>query len=386
MTYRPYFAFLQLRVLIFIAVITPVFSDNHTTVISGEVCDVQSVYSYMCSIDSGVQVNDSEPASLILRFHDVHVPSTNHNIPILDSSDEWSTNIVYIYVHNIPYTKSKLSRYVRMDVPHAQYLDLTDVPKVKLHVDPDLGINLHLLGVSMNAEHSSVSWLRKLRVEMEDILSETKMKSCQMLNWTITSELEIINRQLSVHVNVTGETPSVKRLQQEKAEFMKFQKLLDSGDYDGLYNALKGKLENITKEAEKIEFILTVLHVKQLSPKELADTMAKATEQQQRVAQQAQIEKIERLQQIKEEGAPVLRRTKHETEDERQEEIRLLLALLVLWFLLCYCSDGTIWCVDIELTFGLSLVLSEIILLLGGDIEKNPGPLSGIHAYSHSTL
>ena len=157
---------------------------------------------------------------------------------------------------------------------------------------------------------------------------------------------------------------------------MKLLELTEDEKFDDVHNLLKEKKEIMAKEAENVEFILTVLE--QISPQELAHAMAVATQQQQRAAQQ-HMEKIKRLQQIKgEEGAPVLMRRRQETEDERREEFRLLLMLLVLWFLLCYCSEGTVWCVDVELMFGLSLVLSKIILLLGGDIEKNPGPLTGI--------
>ena len=150
--------------------------------------------------------------------------------------------------------------------------------------------------------------------------------------------------------------------------------LIKAGKINDLNRLLKGKLDSI--ETTKLETIL-----EHLSPKELVEMMAKVAQLQLQITQQAQVERIERLQQVKmEAGGPVLRKTQQDTVDKQdQEKVHLALTLgLVLWFLLCYCSEGTEWCVDVELTFSLLLVLSKIILLLGGDIEKNPGPLTGI--------
>ena len=147
-------------------------------------------------------------------------------------------------------------------------------------------------------------------------------------------------------------------------------------NYDELYRLLKRKLDSIAIEAD---IATESYHVSLRKLVEVIVTKV-ATQLQQQVVRQ-QIEKVEKIQQvIEEEGATILR-TERESEDEKQEETRLLLMLLVLWFLLCYCSDGTVpWCVDVDLTFGLSLALSDIVLLLGGDIEKNPGPLTGTWA------
>ena len=162
---------------------------------------------------------------------------------------------------------------------------------------------------------------------------------------------------------------------QERAEFVNFLKSsMENNNYDELCRLLKRKLDSIAMEAE----IATASESHHISPRELVEVITKAATQLQQQVVQQQIEKIEKIQQvIEEEGATILR-TKREAEDEKQEEIRLLLMLLVLWFLLCYCSVP--WCVDVDLTFGLSLALSDIVLLLGGDIEKNPGPLTGTWA------
>ena len=224
----------------------------------------------------------------------------------------------------------------------------------------------------------TVSWLwSEQRVEMKNLLRMVENEYYFTLQERIRGEVHVLNQTIN-SARAYGTVKSVRLLQQERAEFMKLLELIENRNFYELYLLLKEKLDNMAKEAKHIEF-LTVLE--QISPKELAHAMAMATQQQQRAAQQ-QMEKIERLQQVmEEEGTPYLRKRSQELEDERQEEIRLLLMLLFLWFLLCYCSEGSVCFLDVELTFGLSLVLSEIVLLLGGDIEKNPGPLTGILVY-----
>ena len=243
-------------------------------------------------------------------------------------------------------------------------LDLINLDDAWLNVfvlgtklSPGFKIISHLLsGTDINIKHTLRLDLKEQRAQIESLFRIIKLGHRKRVRCLINS---IINWQNS----------------QANAEFMK--STLETGNYDELLRLLKKNLDsiNIAIETE------IVTESDQISPRDQMELIAKATQLQQQGVQQ-QIEKIERLQQImEEEGAPILRRTKHEIDrDEKQEETHLLLMLLVLWFLLCYCSEGTVWCVDVDLTFGLSLALSDIVLLLGGDIEKNPGPLTGTWA------
>ena len=192
----------------------------------------------------------------------------------------------------------------------------------------------------------------------------------------------LIYPHLLKDVNIKGTIPYnmliVERagIEEDLGMIKEFLNFLESSmnknlNYDELYRLLKKKLDRVAMEADI--FI----------PEELVEVIATkvATRLQQQVVHQRQIEKIERLQQgMEEEGATILRRTKREEGDDKHREARLLLMVLVLWFLLCYCFEGAVWCVDVDLTFGLSVALSDIVLLLGGDIEKNPGPLTGTWA------
>ena len=225
-------------------------------------------------------------------------------------------------------------------------------------LDPDFKTIPHLPG-TVNAKHALRLNLKGQRARMEEFV--------RMIEGGKYDHFERIVRDWISNINKNGYhyTQAIA-----STEFVKSK--LESENYDELLRLLKRNLDsiNIAIEAE------IVTESDQISPRDLVELIAKAIQLHQQTIQ-PQIEKIERLQQVmEEEGAPILRRTKHEAEDEKQEETHLLLMLLVLWFLLCYCSDGTVWCVDVDLTFGLSLALSEIVLLLGGDIEKNPGPLS----------
>ena len=268
----------------------------------------------------------------------------------------------------------RLSRYVDWSTLS---LDLSDTPRVK--IDPEFDMNPHLLGKSSIVKRT-ISWLWTEQIaEVKNLLRMIESKEYFKIRKRISNEVLVINQTIN-SARAYGSANRVGSLQQERANYMKVLELIDNGNYGEPYRLLRLKLDNLhTTKETKDEFILTILE--QISPQELARAIANAVQQQQRAAR-LQMEKIERLQKIKEEeGAPILIRRRQETEDERQEEFHLLLMLLALWFLLCYCSDGTVWCVDVELTFGLSLVLSKIILLLGGDIEKNPGPLTGIFLY-----
>ena len=156
-------------------------------------------------------------------------------------------------------------------------------------------------------------------------------------------------------------------------------RLILGENYDELLRLFKRNLDSSNIAVETCADV-AVTESYQISPREVAELITKETQLEQQAVQQ-QIEKVEKIQQVIEEEGAIILRTKREAEDEKQEEIRLLLMLLILWFLLCYCSGSTVpWCVDVDLTFGLSLALSEIVLLLGGDIEKNPGPLTGTWA------
>lgn len=242
-------------------------------------------------------------------------------------------------------------------------LDMTDAPRVK--PDPEfLSTNPHLLENDVRHTIQSCRLWTEQRARIKELLKllvENKPGRWMKL-------IKIILLISEIFPDVAANT-NMRLLQQ--VEKMELKRLVRAGRINDLCRLLKVKLDCI--ETTKLETIL-----EHLSPKELVEMMAKATQLQQQVAQQARVERIERLQQVKvEAGESVLRRIQQDTEDKGQEKLHLLLALLVWWFLLCYCSEGTVQCVDVELTFGLSLVLSEIILLLGGDIEKNPGPLTG---------
>ena len=207
-------------------------------------------------------------------------------------------------------------------------------------------------------------------------------------NITIIS-LRLKERRARMKKLVHGTIEGVKRylvknyqLNDTQASTEIINSVLESENYDELLRLLNRNLDSINITIETCADVVTESY--QILPREVVELIAKLTlTQLQQQAVQQQIEKIERLQQIMgEEGVPTtLRGSKREAEDEKYGKIRLLLTLFLAWFLLCYCSEGTVpWCVDVDLTFGLSLALSEIVLLLGGDIEKNPGPLTGTWA------
>ena len=262
----------------------------------------------------------------------------------------------------------RLSRYKDWNV---HTLGLTDTPKIK--IDPENILNHPQMLGEINIERSvSRLWTEQI-ADMKKLFRMIEEANHSVLahlelQERISGEIQVINQTIN-SARDYGAVKRVRLLEQERAEFMKLLELIINKNFNELKNLLKEKLDIMEKEAENVEFVLTVV-----SPEELAHAMAMATEQQQMAVQQ-QMEKIGNFQRvIAEEGAPTLRRRQ---QDERREEIRLLLMLLFLFFLLCYCSEGTMWYVDIELTFGSLLVLTEIVLLLGGDIEKNPGPLTG---------
>ena len=226
--------------------------------------------------------------------------------------------------------------------------------------DPDFKTNPHLLG-NMNVRHRSE--LKEQRAWMVELVRMIEGRNYSRLD-------EIVRDWIYSAINKTAQMEGYHYYNtQARAEFMKSNL---KTNYDELLRLLKRNLDSINVAIEAD----VVTESYQISPRELVEVITKAIQ-----LEQQQIEKIERLQQVmEEEGAPtILRGSKREAEDEKYRKIHLLLTLFLAWFLLCYCSDSTVWCVDIDLTFGLSLALSEIVLLLGGDIEKNPGPLSSMY-------
>ncbi len=250
-------------------------------------------------------------------------------------------------------------RWLTTCIPGNDVLDLTDIPRVNQL--PDTNTNPYV------AKHMLLLlWAKQGAAEMEELLQLVEDGAFEILERKISDQLRAITQRIAPASNHT--TAVNKHLLTMQQEFIKLLELVKNGNYEELHRLL------LIKKLKILQVRKFLIIMEQLSPRELAEAFDKATKQR---AQQVE-KQIERIHQIQErEGAPILR-TRQEVEDERLEEIRLLFMFLILWFLLYYCSDGTVWCVDVELSFGLSLVLSEIVLLLGGDIEKNPGPLTGI--------
>jgi hypothetical protein len=276
-----------------------------------------------------------------------------------DISEDASTRLIEdgsgILVYRSNYTSSKyykpfpiISFPLRSDI-----FDYGDDNMLKTKpLDPDFSTNSHLLG---NADVKCTVPQMSILINSLRVRAELSVKSHIVVWLGGTNDYIILNATVG---------------HQEEAEVIIF--VISNCE---LLRLLKGNLDSITSAIEAAEIITESC---QISPRELVEAITKATQPQHQIVQQ-QIEKIERIEQVmEEEGASILK-TKREAEDEKQEEICLLLMLLVLWFLLCYCSDSTVWCVDVDVSFGLSLALSEIVLLLGGDIEKNPGPLTGMY-------
>ena len=240
---------------------------------------------------------------------------------------------------------------------------------------------------NLSCKHAGDVWFHVFDYVMKTTL-EPDLKTISHLpeDMTVKHILRLKEQRVWMEKLVHGMIEGVKRylvknhqIDDTQASTEIMNSVLESENYDELLRLLKRNLDSINITIETCADVVTESY--QILPREVVELITKLTlTQLQQQAVQQQIEKVERIQQvIEEEGATILR-TKREAEDEKQEEIRLVLMLLVLWFLLCYCSDGTVpWCEDVDLTFGLSLALSEIVLLLGGDIEKNPGPLSSMY-------
>ena len=247
-------------------------------------------------------------------------------------------------------------------------LDLTYTPRVK-H-DHVFNVNPYMLG-NIIYKHRLQLLCAEQRAEIEELLRLVEEGAFKTLEQKISDKLVAINQSIEAGGHAVVRDKHRNEVQQRRKELTKLLELAKNGSYEfeELHGFLEKKLENL-----KLRRMLAMCIIEQLSPRELAEVFDKITHRQQ--AQQA--EKIEKLQQVKvEEGAAVLRRTKLEAlEDKGQDEIHILLALFVLWFLLCYCPEGTVEHTEC-LTIGLLSVLL-IILLLSGDIEKNPGPLTGI--------
>ena len=263
----------------------------------------------------------------------------------------------FIYTLFSVYTLSKSERDL--------WFPICDYIMMKTKLDPDfMKTNPHPPGNMNSVKHT---WrLNKQRALIEELARMTYYyKGCY----------HGVGRILISH-GIWKINESQWYTQQEKAIIVNHLKsiLLRNNCDDELLRLLKSTMDSIIAE------VVTESYPSQISPRDLMKLITKVTQLQQQAVQQ-QIEKIERLQQVmEEEGAPmILRGSKREAEDEKFGKIHFLLTLFLAWFLLCYCSDGTVWCVDVDLTFGLPLALSEIVLLLGGDIEKNPGPLSSTY-------
>ena len=250
------------------------------------------------------------------------------------------------------------------DIPDE--LNLTAMPK--LEVDLESCVNSYIL---RNVDKQSVL----LRAEQR----RTELRQLLQLvsNGTFVTAIEIIKDEL-VHLEAITQCIETGAaidqhlnllLHERTREFKTFLELIENRRYTELHRILEMKMESL--ELKNI--------LKHLSQREQAEVLGKSI---QLVGCQQQVENFEKFKRnfIKAKGTPILRKTKQGVKDEK-EEFRILLTIRVLWFLLCYCSEGTVWFVDEQLTFGLSSILSEIVLLLGGDIEKNPGPLSGILVY-----
>lgn len=102
----------------------------------------------------------------------------------------------------------------------------------------------------------------------------------------------------------------------------------------------------------------------------------------------AQAEKIKQIQRAREREGPLPESLVSKLDRVREnirEQWHLLLALFILW--LCCFTDGavSVWPIKV-LSRSLSPFLSKIVLLLGGDVETNPGPLTGSKCMIHTHL